>query len=150
MSVAFIAAIEDEFRRYVVACEYLQIDPSKVYDLDLIKERVEHVLSQWGPSDDPKTLKKLRKSLDWLVKRYEYLTRGGILGMDHAGKCDALIKNGKMVIQFGTVNKNYMKKELRQDNYNSYAKDQNKLALFATAAAVLIVGAVIVIMVAFG
>ena len=149
MSVAFIAAIEDEFRRYMLACEYMQIDPSKVHDLYLIKERAELVLSQWGPTDDPKTLRKLRKTLDWFVKRYEYLTRGGILGQDFAGKCDALVKKGKMSIQFGTVNERYTKRELRQDNYNSYAKDQNKIALFATLAAVLIVGAVIVLMVIF-
>ncbi|MCL2890673.1 MAG: hypothetical protein FWF40_02125 [Methanomassiliicoccaceae archaeon] len=133
----------------MTACEYMQIDPSKVHDLAFIKERAEYVLSQWGQFDDPKSLKKLRKSLDWFVKRYEYLTRGGILGQGFAEKCDTLVKKGKMSIQFGTVSERYTKRELRQDNYNSYAKDQNKIALFATLAAVLIVGAVIVLMVVF-
>jgi len=149
MSAAVIAVIEENFRRYMTACEYLQIDPTKVHDIEFIKERVELVLSKWGPSDDPKSVKKLRKSLKWFVKHYEHLTRGGILGEDVTNKCDTLIKKGKMSIQFGTVNKNYVKRELRQDNYDSYAKVQNRIALFAVAAAVLVIAAVITLVMVF-
>jgi len=147
MSTAVIAVIEENFRKYMVACEYLQIDPSKVHDIVFVKERAELVLSKWGSTDDPGSVKKLRKNLNWFVKQYESLTRGGLLGEDLANKCEMLVKKGKMSIQFGTINKEYVKRELRQDNYDSYAKVQNKIALFAAAAAVLIIGAVIVLMI---
>ena len=148
-TAAIVAAMEDEFRRYLTACEYLQIDPAKAYDIRFIRERSELVISQWGPSDDPRSVKKLQKILKWFVKHYDYLTRGGMLGQIFAERSADLVKKGKLNIQFGTVNDNYFKKELRQDNYDGYAKAQNRIAWFAVAATVLIIGTVIVLMMIF-
>jgi len=149
MSAAVIAIIEENFKRYMAACEYLQIDPAKVHDIKFINERTELVLLQWNEDDDPRSVKRLRKDLNWFVKQYEYLTRGGLLGQDLAGKCDMLIKKGKLSIQFGTISKDYAKKEPQHLNYDSYAKAQNRIALFAVAATVLVIGAVIALVVIF-
>jgi hypothetical protein len=145
-------------RTYLIGCEYLQIDPSKAYDIAFVEKRVEHVLSQWGSSDDQNDLKKLREILDKFLRimrtgqngqvpvSLNYLTLGFRPGTGaHAFQTNAfwggsappapaaataqemfakriakLIKENKLTIQPGTVNEEYVKKELRQDNYDDY------------------------------
>jgi hypothetical protein len=148
MSV-IVAIIEGDLRRYLTGCEYMQIDPSIVHDSSFISERAETILSQWGGSDDQRSVKTIRKELGWLVRQYDYLTKSGLLGHDFAGKCAELIRTGKLRILPGTVNERYIKKEPLHGNYDLYAKAKAKAAWFAVIMAAAIICSVAIIAVIF-
>jgi hypothetical protein len=120
------------FKQYLIACEYLQIDPSVVYELEFISRRAESALAQWNASDDQKLLKAFAKSMKYFVKNYN-----GWMSYWHrfAKKCDELIKKEQLKIFSGTVNAEYQKKELTRMNYDFYAKKQDEAALIALAVA---------------
>jgi hypothetical protein len=132
--------IEGSFRRYIIVCEYMQIDPSTVYDSRFIKERAESILSQWGAGDDPISGKKIRKEIAWIYDQYDYLTKSGLLGHDYAGRSAELIRRGKLTLHEGTVNEGYVKKELRHENYDVYANARTKMVLFSIIIAAAIIG----------
>jgi hypothetical protein len=128
---AAIAALEASyFKQYLIACEYLQIDPSVVYELEFISRRAESALARWNASDDQKSFKALAKSMKYFVKNYN-----GWTGRWHrfAKRCDELIKKEQLKIFSGTVNAEYQKKELTRMNYDFYAKKQDKAALIGLA-----------------
>ena len=58
-AVAIVAESMSE-KKYLIACEYLQINPTKVYDFDFIKARIELVCTHWSKSNE---MKKLDKTL---------------------------------------------------------------------------------------
>jgi len=60
---------EDWFRNYLISCEYMQIDPSKVHDLESIRQRTEYVISQW--TDCRETLETLEATFDTLMRNVD-------------------------------------------------------------------------------
>ena len=54
----------DILKSHLISCEYLQIDPSEPHTAEFIEKRSEHVLSRWGPDDDPVQTDMLRKALN--------------------------------------------------------------------------------------
>ena len=117
--VPAIIAIEDTYKKYVIACEYLQIDPSKVYEKEFIDRQVESVLSQWSEQDGEKQFKRLQKSLNWFKKSYTKLIGIKWTQFNFSSRCAKEIAKGKMTLHEGTVNDEYLKKELTQINYDS-------------------------------
>ena len=117
--VPIIAMIENYYKRYIVACEYLQVDPSKIYEKEFIDQRTDYILSQWSEEDDAKQLKKLEKSLKWFKKSYDKLVSTKQTDFNFANRCAKEIVKGKMKLHDETVNADYQKKELTQINYNS-------------------------------
>ena len=138
-AAAIIAVREANFRKYLIACEYLQIEPAKVYELDFIKTRIEIVRSHWGEFSEIEELKKLNKSLNWLEKNYNRVTRKGFSIYKFAKRCDKLIHKGKLKIHEGTVNETYVKREISRKNYDFYSRNKKRNAL-------IVIGVVIVIM----
>jgi hypothetical protein len=145
MSV-IVAVIESNFRKYLTACEYLQIDPAVAYESRLIKERADLVLSQGNDGDAG--YEELHKIVTWFVRHFERLTDVSMFGNKFAARCDRMVKMGKLKIHAGTVNGTYVKKELRHDNYDAYAKIQSKVVWFAVAmaAAIITMAAVLTIL----
>ena len=117
--VPAIAAVENYYKRYVIACEYLQIDPSKTYEKEFVDQRVEYALSQWSEQDDAKQLKKLEKSLKWFKKSYNKLVSAKLTDFNFANRCAKEISKGKMKLHGETVNAVYQKREPAQTNYDS-------------------------------
>ena len=121
MNVAvYVAIIESEdFKKYLFVCEYLQIDPSQRYDKDFIVQRTDNVLSQWSDQEDGKQYKKLERSLKWFNKRYKKLVGSRILfDYNFPKRCTKLIAKGQLVLQEGTVNEEYQKRDLETTNYD--------------------------------
>lgn len=115
-----IVAVENYYKRYVIACEYLQIDPSKTSGKEFIGQRIDYVFSQWSEQDDAKQFRKLEKSLKWFKKYYDKLVGAKILtGYNFANRSAKEISKGKMTLHAGTVNAEYQKRELAQTNYDS-------------------------------
>jgi hypothetical protein len=54
------------FKNHLIACEYMQIDPSVAHDTGFIEERAEHMFSQWA--DDQRSLNMLRTVLGKYIK----------------------------------------------------------------------------------
>ena len=154
-----IAKIEQDFNRnYLIGSEYLQLDPTKAYDIEFIEKRAEYVLSQWGAGDDPKDIKELRCAVDNYLKIVRATPDVSSLNFldghvrtnqpgtgTHAfqvrafwgnseppaantapmpevlaKKFSKLAENGKLRILPGTVSNEYVKKELRHDNYDNF------------------------------
>ena len=126
---AIVAVRAAKFKKYLIACEYLQIEPAKVYGLDFIKTRIENVRSHWNELDEVKELKKLNKRLKWLEKNYFRVTKEGFSIYKFAKKCDKFVHNGKLKIHEGSVNETYVKCELSQKNYDFYSKNKKRRAL---------------------
>jgi len=121
-AAVLIAIIRENFRKYLITCEYLQIDPCKVHDLDFIRARIETVRSHWTESEDVIQTKKLEKSLKWFEKNYNKLAKRGFRSLNFASKCEKLVKKGSLIIHEGTVNDIYVKCDLSKKNYDSYHK----------------------------
>ncbi|MCL2143126.1 MAG: hypothetical protein FWH44_02565 [Methanomassiliicoccaceae archaeon] len=166
IAIAIAAKIaRDNLKNYLIACEYIQIDPSEAHDITFIERRVRHVLSKWGRGDDPNDVRTLRTVTDRYlsnmrhghpdgppppgftehIKYFEpgkgphaFQTAqfwgreppenkiGNALALPapekFAQNCRKLIEEGKLKILAGTVSEEYVKKELRQDNYDNYVK----------------------------
>ena len=131
-----IAVREANFRKYLIACEYLQIDPGKVHESDFIKTRIETVRSQWGEPSEIEKLKKLNKSLKWLEKKYFKVTKKRFYNF--AKRCDKLVHKEKLKIHDGSINETYVKCDLSQKNYDFYSRNVKKRAF-------IIIGVVLVI-----
>ena len=116
---AIIASIENEYKRYLIACEYLQIDPSKIYVQEFIDRRADYALSLWSEQDDSKQLKKLGKILKWFKKNYGKLISEKWTGYKFADRAAKEIAKGKFTLHPETVNAEYQKRELTQTNYDS-------------------------------
>ena len=136
---AIIAVRAVKFKKYLIACEYLQIDPAKVYELDFIKTRIEIVRSYWSELSEIENIKKLNKSLKWLEKNYNRITRKGFSIYKFAEKCDKLVHKGKLKIHEETVNETYVKCELSKKNYDFYSIYKKRNAL-------IVIGIMLVIM----
>jgi len=154
-----IAKIEQDFNRnYLIGSEYLQLDPTKAYDIGFIEKRAGYVLSQWGADDDPKDVEKLRTAAENYLKivkatpdvsslnfldghvrtnqpgtgTHAFQVRTFWGGSEPpaantapmpevlAKKFSKMAENGKLKILPGTVNDEYVKKELRHDNYDNF------------------------------
>lgn len=128
MNAAVIVAIamEEDFKNYLIVCEYLQIDPSCAYDPAWIGERVSNVLSEWQNCGDEKLFKKLDKKLKWFAKNYKTFAKSGFLGYGFVKQCQKLVAKGKLQLASGTVNEKYEKRELTQLNYDFYKKPNGK------------------------
>jgi len=126
---------------YLVACEYLQIDPAKVYDLDVIKKRIVFVRTQWTESDGIKQVKKLIKTLKWFEKNYIRLATKGYLNHNFANKFEKLVNKGKLTIHEGSVNETYVKCELCQKNYEYYSKSPKKRAILVICVLAAVISA---------
>jgi len=163
--LAYIAKMDwERVKNYLIACEYLQMDPSKVYDVDTIRQRMENVLSQWGHGDDPDDVREIRTILEKHLKMMgagpDVPDRPGINDAVRlyqpgtgphafqvktfwgaskppgsytatvpelfAKRCSNLIREGKLEILPGTVNEVYVKKGLRQDNFDNYVSKKPK------------------------
>ncbi|MCL2521554.1 MAG: hypothetical protein FWE36_01690 [Erysipelotrichales bacterium] len=111
------------FKKYLIFCEYLQIDPSQEYDLSYISKRIKGALDKWDEDDNDYERKKLEKSLHHLEKNYK-----SFIGFwcKFSKKCRDMIKKGKLTIHPETVNNDYIKKGLSQRNYDCYAKQNRK------------------------
>ena len=122
-TAAIVVIRAKNFKRYLIACEYLQIEPNKVHELEYIKSRIETVRSQWNVSDGAEELKKLDKSLKWLINNYIRVTRNGFSIYKFVKRCDKLVHKGKLMIHEGSVNETYVKCRLSQINYDFYSKN---------------------------
>jgi len=120
-----VRAMEELFKRYLIVCEYMQIDPCTVYDAGYIEERAVHILSQWD-NGDAATADMLAKELRWFAKEYGRLAGKGFMKRDFAYRCSLFIKKKYLSIYPGTVSKEYRKKELRHINYDSYRNATNR------------------------
>ena len=128
-AVAIIAVRNVYFKKYLLACEYLQIEPAKVYESDFIKTRIEIVRSQWSELDGFEEFKKLNKSLKWFEKHYYKMTKNGFSIFKFAKTCDKLVHKGKLIIHEGSVNESYVKCKLSQNNYDSYSRHVKRNAI---------------------
>ncbi|MDR0334944.1 MAG: hypothetical protein LBH69_03570 [Methanomassiliicoccaceae archaeon] len=119
--MAYSASMEAVFKRYLIMCEYMQIDPCNVYDTEYIEKRAEEMLSQWNDGDGPEIVKELRDETKWFVKDYGKLAGKGFLKRDFAYRCSLFIQKKYLRIHPGTISKDYHKKELKHQNYDAYA-----------------------------
>ena len=136
---AVAAARAINFKKYLIACEYLQIDPAKACELDFIKTRIEIVRSHWNESNKVEDLKKLNKSLKWLEKKYVRVTKKGFTIYNFTKKCDKLVRKGKLIIHEGSVNETYVKCELSQKNYDFYSKNKKRNAFIILGVMLVII-----------
>ncbi|MCL1901251.1 MAG: hypothetical protein FWG51_02500 [Firmicutes bacterium] len=144
-AAAVIAVQEEYFKKYMICCEYLQIDPSLIHEITFIEQRIADFFEVWNDeSIDEKTLKKLNKTFKWFLKYYQKLANSGFFNYGFARRCEKLIAKGQIQITHEEI---FAKKELRHDNYDLYAKRQNKIAFIALGiiGGLLIMGAVIAI-----
>jgi len=118
-----VSPMEEHFKRYLIVCEYMQIDPCHARTAEFVKERAEHILSRWNEDDDKDTLNILKEEFGWFVKEYEKLTGKGLLKRDFAYRCSLFLKEKHFRIHAGTVNKVYVKRELRHLNCDSYIEN---------------------------
>ena len=72
----FFKADRDNLCNYLVACEYLQIDPTKAYSYEFIDERIECVLSQWNEDDGTDALTSLRSTLNKYIANMNHRRPG--------------------------------------------------------------------------
>jgi len=121
-----VREMEIQFMRYLTVCEYMQIDPCSVRDSKFIKERAEHILSRWDGDDDQNALSTLKEELAWFVKEYDRLAPKGLAKRDFAYRCSMFLKEKHFRIHAGTVNKVYVKRELRHLNCDSYVENAEK------------------------
>jgi len=128
-AAAIIAIRAEKFKKYLIACEYLQIDPAKVFELNFIKTRIENVRSHWNDFGEIEELKKLNKNLKWLENNYFKVTKEGFSIYKFAKECDKLVRKGKLKIHEGSVNETYVKCELSQKNYDFYSRNLKRNAL---------------------
>ena len=140
-AVAIVAEAMSE-KKYLIACEYLQIDPAKVYDLDFIKARIEIACAHWSKSDE---MKKLNKTLQWFEKNYISLTKKGFLNQDYANKFEKLANKGKLKIHEGSVNETYAKCDLCQKNYEYYSRKKRTLYVLCVVSAIICVLSAIIV-----
>jgi hypothetical protein len=127
------AAIAENFRKYLIACEYLQIDPAKIYDVDFIRKRIETVRIQWDKTYEYNQIKKLNKILKWFEKNYVRLVKRGFFGYNFANKCEKLVSKGKLILHEGSVRETYVRGDLSQTNYDYYSRNDKKIALIVIA-----------------
>ena len=120
---AAAGAVEDYFKKYLIACEYLQIDPTKVYELEFIKQRIVTVRSQWFESDGIAQVKKLNKRLNWFENNYLKLAKKGFWNYGFTERSEKLSNKGKLKIHEGSVHDTYVKCELSQKNYDFYSRN---------------------------
>ena len=118
-----VSPMEEVFKRYLIVCEYMQIDPCSVRTAEFIKERAELILSRWEGDDDKDSFNMLKDELAWFVKEYEVLTGKGLLKRDFAYRCSLFLKEKHFRIHAGTVNKVYVKRELKHLNCDSYLEN---------------------------
>jgi len=134
-------------KKYLIACEYLQIDPAKVYDLEFIKKRIEFVRVQWSVSDGIENVEKLNKTLQWFEKDYISLTKKGFFNQDYANKFEKLVTKGKLKIHEGSVNETYAKCDLCQKNYEYYSRKNRAVYVICIVSAVICVLSAIIVVI---
>jgi hypothetical protein len=138
-TAAIIAANAESFKKYLITCEYLQIDPTKVYDLDFIKTRIETVRVHWTKSDEIKQVAKLNKSLKWFEKNYLRLAKKGFWSYGFANQCEKHIQKGRLKIHEGSVNDTYILSKLTQNNYDFYSRNDKKHAFIVLGIFLIII-----------
>ena len=131
IAILIVAKKEADFKKYLIACEYLQIEPAKVYELDYIKNRIEIVRSHWNELDKVEEIKKLNQSLDWLEKNYVRVTKKDFSTYGFAKECDILAQKGELIIHEGSINETYVKCELSQKNHDFYSRNDERNGLIA-------------------
>jgi len=111
------------YKKYLIFCEYLQIDPSQEYDIKFISERVKYALEKWDEDDNEYERKKIEKGLYHLEKNYK-----SFIGFwcKFAKKSRDMIKKDKLTVYLETVTDEYIKRRLSQRNYDDYAKKNRK------------------------
>ena len=147
LNVAVAVAIivrEVQFKKYLLSCEYLQIDPAKVYDLDFIKNRIEILRSHWIELNE---IEKLNENLKWFEKNYLRLTKKGFRNYNFASRCEKLVTKGKLRVDEISVSDVYVKRELSQKNYDFYSRNKRKRApvVFAILLVIIILLTLIVL-----
>jgi hypothetical protein len=98
-----------------------------------VRERVDTALAQWNEYDYNYT--KFKRTVLWLRKNYKSCTG---LWYDFAKEARKLADKGRLIIHKGTVLAEYSKKPLSQENYDGYAKVENKDALIVLAVVITI------------
>jgi hypothetical protein len=131
----FVKKYQDHFRDHVVACEYLQIDPSKAYDIEFIRSRTHNVLSQWTDGGDPALTEEMRRTLERYLKAMSAGAHGTHAAKNvfcgtvikamtpsetFAERCVKLTAEGRMRTLPGTVSETYVKKDLGHENFDYY------------------------------
>ena len=139
VTTILVVARAENFKKYLIACEYLQIDPAKVYDLDFLITRIEIVRTHWSKSDEIKQVKKLYKRLKWFEKKYLRLVKKGFGNYNFANECEIVVNKGKIKIHEGTVNDTYVKCELSQKNYDFYLRYVKKLVFIVFGVLLVII-----------
>jgi len=149
-AAAAMARQEEELKRYLIVCEYLQIDPLKIHDIKFIHERIDIVLSQWSSDEDPKSFEMLLSALSIFITEMGLMKDPGTNPLlklrnapkergSHAFKAEGLyvrpirnntkfyadysamrMEEGKLAIDPSTVNEVYEKKGLTQNNRDNY------------------------------
>ena len=140
-----VVAAENSEKKYLIACEYLQINPAKVYDLEFIKERIEMVCAHWSKSDEIKQVEKLNKTLKWFEKNYIRLATKGFSNQDFANKFEKLANKGKLIIHEGSVNETYVKCDLCQKNYDFYSRKKSAIFVISVLSVVICVLSAIIV-----
>ena len=139
--LAILMLTTQYYKRFLIACEYLQIDPSHSYPIDYVRDRVNYALSCW--SGNEAEYRKFRKNVVWL--RRNYRACAGIW-YGFVKKSKKLTNKGHLVVHFLTVSGEYSKQPLTQTNYDFYAKNQNKFTIIALAIMIPVFAAFFIIM----
>jgi hypothetical protein len=109
------------FKDYLIACEYLQIDPTQKYAPEFINDRADTALTLWNEADF--YYWQFRKIILWLKENYKTCV-GFRYGFARKAKKSTAKK--RLVIHTGTVAAKYEKKPPTQANYDGYEKAQDK------------------------
>ena len=123
--------IEEKFRQYLISCEYLQIDPSKVYEWDFVQNRIEILRNHFDKSGDTKRMNEL---LNWFEEYYP----NDPWGYNFIKKSAKLVRKGKLIIHEGTVSETFVVSELTQKNCDHFSRNDMKVALILIVASLLV------------
>jgi len=122
---AYAAARTRKYKLYLIACEYLQIDPSWEYSIDFIYGRADYAISLWNKNEAGCI--EFKEKVLWLAFNYEKCA--GWYGF--VKKSQKAVDKGRLIIHPRTISRGYYKRPLSQINYDFYAKEQNKIGCIA-------------------
>jgi len=133
----------DYYKKYLIICEYLQINPSVKYGLDFIYKRVEDVLSLWNENES--NYNELKELAAWFKKNYNSLIG---IWYGFSKKTSRLLLRKKFCIYSNTISDAYVKKPLTQNNYESYKVYYKKTELITLIISIPLIILVVVLLIA--
>ena len=135
MLILLINIIE-YYKKYLIACEYLQIDPSHYYSVDFVRKRVDYALSKWDYNN--LGYKKFKRNVIWLKRNYKYCAG---LWYGFVKKSEKYVRKGKLIVHSYTITREYTNRPLSQMNYDYYIKKERRLTWITVIIIVLILAA---------